>query len=144
MFGKIEHIIEVVIFRSRWLLAPFFLGLIVGIILLLIKFIQELVHLSTHVITATDTDIIIGILTLVDMSLVGALLLMIIFSGYEIFVSKIDVAEHADRGGPGLLDRISAKLSYRLIDVMPHSFCYQGHAPDKFLHYCKPHPVFVH
>ncbi|MCH7624230.1 MAG: YqhA family protein, partial [Nitrospinae bacterium] len=62
MFGKIEHIIEVVIFRSRWLLAPFFLGLIVGIILLLIKFIQELVHLSTHVITATDTDIIIGIL----------------------------------------------------------------------------------
>ncbi|MCH8313362.1 MAG: TIGR00645 family protein [Nitrospinae bacterium] len=97
MFGKIEHIIEVVIFRSRWLLAPFFLGLIVGIILLLIKFIQELVHLSTHVITATDTDIIIGILTLVDMSLVGSLLLMIIFSGYEIFVSKIDVAEHADR-----------------------------------------------
>ena len=48
------------------------------------------------------------------------------------------------RGGPGLLDRISAKLSYRLIDVMPHSFCYQGHGPDKFLHYCKPHPVFVH
>jgi len=63
----------------------------------LTKFIQELVHLSAHVITATETDIIIGILTLVDMSLVGSLLLMIIFSGYEIFVSKIDVAEHADR-----------------------------------------------
>ena len=49
-----------------------------------------------------------------------------------------------ERGGPGLLDRISAKLSYRLIDVMPHSFCYQGHAPDNFLLYCKPRPVFVH
>ena len=97
MSGKIEHTLELAIFRSRWLLAPFFLGLIVGIMLLLIKFIQELFHLSTHVVTATETEIIIGILTLVDMSLVGSLLLMIIFSGYEIFVSKIDVADHADR-----------------------------------------------
>jgi len=97
MPGKIEHSIETAIFRSRWLLAPFFLGLILGIVLLLIKFIQELIHLSMHVITATEADIIIGILTLVDMSLVGSLLLMIIFSGYEIFVSKIDVAQHADR-----------------------------------------------
>ncbi len=97
MSGKLEHFLEVAIFRSRWLLAPFFLGLNVGIVLLLTKFIQELVHLSIHVISATETDIIIGILTLVDMSLVGSLLLMIIFSGYEIFVSKIDVAEHADR-----------------------------------------------
>ena len=79
------------------MLAPFFLGLILGIVLLLIKFIQELIHLSMHVITATEADIIIGILTLVDMSLVGSLLLMIIFSGYEIFVSKIDVAQHTDR-----------------------------------------------
>ena len=97
MPGKIEHFIEVIIFRSRWLLAPFFLGLILGIVLLLIKFIQELIHLSMHVVTATEADIVIGILTLVDMSLVGSLLLMIIFSGYEIFVSKIDVADHADR-----------------------------------------------
>jgi len=48
------------------------------------------------------------------------------------------------RGGPVLLDSIAAKLSYRLIDVTPLVSCYQGHAPDKFLHYCKPHPVFVH
>jgi uncharacterized protein (TIGR00645 family) len=97
MPGKIEHLIEVVIFRSRWLLAPFFLGLIASIVLLLVKFVQELVHLSTHVVSASESDVIIGILTLVDMALVGSLLLMIIFSGYEIFVSKIDVAEHADR-----------------------------------------------
>jgi uncharacterized protein (TIGR00645 family) len=97
MSGKIEHLIEVVIFRSRWLLAPLFLGLIASIVLLLVKFFQELVHLSTHVLSASESDVIIGILTLVDMSLVGSLLLMIIFSGYEIFVSKIDVAEHADR-----------------------------------------------
>jgi uncharacterized protein (TIGR00645 family) len=97
MPGKIEHLLEVTIFRSRWLLAPFFLGLTVGIVLLLVKFIQELFHLTTHVVSASETDIVIGLLTLVDMALVGSLLLMIIFSGYEIFVSKIDVAQHADR-----------------------------------------------
>lgn len=97
MPGKIEHSLELAIFRSRWLLAPFFLGLIVSIVLLLIKFVQELIHLSSHVISVPEADVIIGILTLVDMALVGSLLLMIIFSGYEIFVSKIDVGEHADR-----------------------------------------------
>ena len=97
MSGKLEHFLETIIFRSRWLLAPFFVGLIVGIVMLLIKFIQELVHLSAHVISAPEAEIIIGLLTLVDMALVGSLLLMIIFSGYEIFVSKIDVAKHTDR-----------------------------------------------
>ena len=97
MLEKIEHGLEKVIFNSRWLLAPFFLGLVVGIALLFVKFAQELFHLAAHVITAPESDIIIGILALVDMALVGSLLLMIIFSGYEIFVSKIDVADHEDR-----------------------------------------------
>ena len=56
-----------------------------------------LYHLTLHVTTASEHAVIIGILALVDMALVGSLLLMIVFSGYEIFVSKIDVAEHADR-----------------------------------------------
>ena len=94
MSGKIEHGLEKFIFNSRWLLAPFFLGLVVSITLLLIKFCQELVHLSVHVVTATESDIIIGVLSLIDITLVGSLLLMIIFSGYEIFVSKIDVEGH--------------------------------------------------
>ena len=97
MTGKIEHSLELTIFNSRWLLAPFFLGLIIGIILLLIKFCQELFHLSIHVAATSESDVIIGILALIDITLVGSLLLMIIFSGYEIFVSKIDVAEHQDR-----------------------------------------------
>ena len=97
MLEKIERVLETTIFNSRWLLAPFFLGLVVGIALLFIKFAQELIHLTAHVITTPESDIIIGILTLVDMALVGSLLLMIIFSGYEIFVSKIDVADHKDR-----------------------------------------------
>lgn len=97
VLDKIEHCLESTIFRSRWLLAPFFLGLVVSIVLLFIKFSQELYHLSTHVTAATESEVVIGILTLIDMTLVGSLLLMIIFSGYEIFVSKIDVADHEDR-----------------------------------------------
>lgn len=97
MLGKIEDGLEATIFRSRWLLAPFYLGLVFSIILLFIKFAQEMWHMTTHVITSSEADVIVGILALVDMSLVGSLLLMIIFSGYEIFVSKIDVADHEDR-----------------------------------------------
>ncbi len=97
MSNKIENKLETIIFSSRWLLAPFYLGLVLSIILLFIKFTQELSHLSLVVFSANEHEIVIGILALIDMALIGSLLLMIIFSGYEIFVSKIDVAGHKDR-----------------------------------------------
>lgn len=97
MLAKIEKFLEEVIFQSRWLLAPFYLGLVFSIFLLFIKFAQELWHMTRYVFTASEADVIVEILALVDMSLVASLLLMIIFSGYEIFVSKIDVAGHEDR-----------------------------------------------
>ena len=94
---RIEHALEAVIFTSRWLLAPFYLGLVGGVLIMLIKFGQEFVHLVPHVLSAPESDIILMILTLVDMSLVANLLLIIIFSGYENFVSKINTAGHEDR-----------------------------------------------
>jgi len=94
---KIESGIESTIFRSRWLLAPFYLGLILSILLLFIKFSQELWHMAATVLVTSESETIVGILALIDMSLVASLLLMIIFSGYEIFVSKIDVEGHEDR-----------------------------------------------
>ncbi|MFT6275044.1 MAG: hypothetical protein ACJAZ0_001135 [Halioglobus sp.] len=97
MLEKIEHTLEATIFRSRWMLAPFYLGLVLSIILLFVKFVQELWHLASHVLTSSESDMIVGILALVDMSLVGSLLLMIIFSGYEIFISKIDTGDSKDR-----------------------------------------------
>jgi uncharacterized protein (TIGR00645 family) len=97
MSNKVENFLEKFIFKSRWLLAPFFVGLVISILLLLIKFAQELIHLTSHVITTPESQVIIGILALVDITLIGSLLLMIIFSGYEIFVSKIDVGDHSDR-----------------------------------------------
>ena len=93
----LENLIETIIFRSRWLLAPFFLGLVFSILLLFVKFSEELIHLTTDIFISSESDVIVGILALVDIALVGSLLLMIIFSGYEIFVSKIDVDTHEDR-----------------------------------------------
>ncbi|MGQ9427556.1 TIGR00645 family protein [Gilvimarinus sp. F26214L] len=97
MSNKFERGLESTIFNSRWLLAPFFLGLIVSIVVLLIKFTTYLAYLVQDLFAMEVGAVVTSILTLVDLSLVGSLLLMIIFSGYEIFVSKIDVSNHVDR-----------------------------------------------
>lgn len=94
---KLEHALEVLMFNSRWLLAPFYIGLVVGIFILLIKFTQEFLHVAAHMLSGSESEIILAILTLVDMSLVANLLLIIIFSGYENFVSKIDTGNNEDR-----------------------------------------------
>ncbi|BBK33592.1 uncharacterized protein (TIGR00645 family) [Stella humosa] len=97
MRTRIERRVESWIFHSRWLLAPFYLGLIVGLVILLIKFLQELFVFLPQTLSASQSDVILALLTLVDLVLVGNLVLMVIFSGYENFVSKIDVHNHPDR-----------------------------------------------
>jgi uncharacterized protein (TIGR00645 family) len=92
----IESVLEKTLFASRWLLAPFYLGLAISIAILLIKFVQELFHLAKMALVASESDAILGVLTLVDLSLTGSLLLIVIFSGYENFVSKIDHSGHRD------------------------------------------------
>ena len=97
MLKSIEHILEKVMFASRWLMAPFYLGLIICLIVLLITFCSELIHFFTGGMTFEETEIILFALTLIDLSFTGNLLLIVIFSGYENFVSKIDVANHEDK-----------------------------------------------
>jgi uncharacterized protein (TIGR00645 family) len=92
----VERLLENAIFASRWLLAPFYLGLALSIVVVLIKFIAEFFHLAVHAFTATESDVILGILALVDLTLMGSLLIIVIFSGYENFVSKIDHTGHKD------------------------------------------------
>lgn len=94
---QLEHLLEVLVFNSRWLLAPFYLGLVGAIGMLLMKFTQEFLHILPHAFDMKEGEFILAILSLVDMSLVASLLLIIVFSGYENFVSKIDTAGHEDR-----------------------------------------------
>ena len=94
--NKVEKIFETLIFASRWLLAPFYLGLAVSLVVLLIKFAGELFHIASHAFTSTESEVILGVLALVDLTLTGSLLIIVIFSGYENFVSKIDHSGHRD------------------------------------------------
>jgi uncharacterized protein (TIGR00645 family) len=95
--GGIEGIVERGLFASRWLMAPFYLLMVLALGALLVKFCQELFTMLPQVLEMKDTDVILAILTLIDLSLAGNLLLMVVFSGYENFVSKMDVGDHQDR-----------------------------------------------
>ena len=97
MIKFIEHLLESVIFRSRWMLAPMYVGLVGGLGILLVKFVQEFFHIASHVLEAQEQEVVLSLLALVDITLVANLLIMVIFSGYENFVSKIDVADSEDR-----------------------------------------------
>jgi len=92
-----ERCIEKTIFNSRWLLAPIYLGLAFSLLLLLVKFAQKSYVMVSNVFTISSDDTIIGILSLVDLSLMGNLLLMIMFGGYQNFVSQLDFDGHKDK-----------------------------------------------
>ena len=93
---SIESLFEKTLFASRWLLAPFYFGLAVGVAILLIKFLQELFHLAVTAFAVSEAEAILGVLSLVVLARTGSLLLIVIFSGYENFVSKIDHTSHRD------------------------------------------------
>ena len=91
---RLEHGLELLIFNSRWLLAPIYVGLVLSVLLLLVKFVQEFVHILARMFTSSGGDVILAVLTLVDLSLVANLLLIVNNSGYENFVSKIHTEAH--------------------------------------------------
>lgn len=114
---NVESVLESLVFRSRWLLAPFFVGLIVAIVALLIKFGEELLTLGLGIFSRTEHDLIVSILTLIDTALVASLLLIIAFSGYENFVSKIGTGEHEDR--PAWMGKVGfADLKIKLMGAI--------------------------
>jgi uncharacterized protein (TIGR00645 family) len=94
---RIERIIETILFNSRWILAPFYLGLIVSLLLLGVHFMVKLAVFIPKAVSLDESEIILGVLGLIDLVFVGNLILIVIFSGYENFVSRIDVGGDHDR-----------------------------------------------
>ena len=92
----IERAIEKFLFASRWLLTPFFIALALSLLVLLVKMGQAFYEFALHAWAGTESDAILGILGLIDLTLTGSLIIIVIFSGYENFVSRIDAAEHPD------------------------------------------------
>ena len=106
----IESTVERLIFVSRWLMAPIYLGLILVLGVLMVKFIEELYHFVPLVLDLKDTDVILMTLTLLDLSLAASLVLMMVFAGYENFVSRIDTGSLDRPAWMGTLDFGGLKL----------------------------------
>jgi len=92
-----ERWLEATLFASRRLMAPFYLGLVFALVALLVVFVTELVDEVSHIMDMTPESVILMALSLIDLSLAGNLLLIVIFSGYENFVSKLDTGDRQDR-----------------------------------------------
>jgi len=120
MGNRGEKFFEQIIFASRWVQAPLYLGLIVGGILYAYKFTVELIHLCLTINEITESALMLGVLTLVDITMVANLLVMVIIGGYSTFVSRIDIENHEDK--PDWLQKVDAgtlkvKLAGSLVGV---------------------------
>jgi uncharacterized protein (TIGR00645 family) len=93
---RVELGFESILFNSRWLMAPFYLGLVISLVVLLYKFVVLLWEMIHIIPRATEADVILGVLSLIDVSLTANLILIVVFSGYENFVSRIDPQGHPD------------------------------------------------
>ena len=93
---RLEHASERFLFASRWLLAPLYVGMVVALVAIAIKFFQELWHLVVHIIEADGNEVVLGVLALLDLALLANLVIIVIFAGYENFVSKIASARDAE------------------------------------------------
>jgi len=98
-------------YASRWIMAPVFLGMSMILLVLALKFFQELYHFIPHILEIDEGQIILKLLTFIDLTLVGSLTLIVMFSGYENFVSRLDIGDDAEKlGWLGTHDYGSLKL----------------------------------
>ena len=107
----VETRFERTLFASRWLMAPMYLGLAVSLAMLMVVFLREVAYYAPQLMTLSSEDTILAVLTLIDLTLAGNLLLIVLFSGYENFVSKLDIADTVDRPSwMGMVDFSGLKM----------------------------------
>lgn len=106
-----ERFIENTMYASRWLLAPIYFGLSLALLALALKFFQEVYHILPHVFALEEATLILKLLSLIDMALVGGLLVMVMISGYENFVSQLDIDDGKEKlNWLGKMDSGSLKM----------------------------------
>ena len=111
---RIARAIETIVRLSRWLVAPFLLGLVVGLATLLYAFVAKLAEFIINVRGTPTDEIIVGILKIVDFTLVANLIVIVICSGYENFLARIAPADHA-KWPEGLIGIGFSGLKQRLL-----------------------------
>ncbi|ELA9196614.1 TIGR00645 family protein [Vibrio parahaemolyticus] len=105
-----EKLLEKILYSSRWLMAPVYLGLSLVLLALSVKFFQITLTMIPQILDISGNNVILTTLTLIDIALVGGLIVMVMFSGYENFISKLDIDENSDKlGWLGTLDTGSLK-----------------------------------
>jgi uncharacterized protein (TIGR00645 family) len=146
-----ERMFEQLMYRSRWILAPIYLGLSLALFALGVKFFQELWHLVWHILSMKEADLVLVILSLIDMAMVGGLLVMVMMSGYENFVSTLQVDEGEEKlAWLGTMDASSLKMkiaasivaisSIHLLKIFMNA---EKTENDKLLWYTVIHMTFV-
>ncbi len=138
--SKLHLFIEAIIFESRWLQAPLYLGLIVALAIYAYQFMLELAHLVSKIGGISETDIMLTVLGLVDVVMIANLLIMVIIGGYETFVSRLELDDHPDQ--PEWLAHMNAgmlkvKLAVSLIGIssidLLRTFINADHLEDRVI-----------
>jgi uncharacterized protein (TIGR00645 family) len=94
---KIEHGLEKLMYASRWILAPIYAGMSLALVGLFVKFFQELFHFLPNILNITDGDLVLTLLSLIDLTLVASLTVIVMFSGYENFVSQLNLDDTTEK-----------------------------------------------
>ena len=147
----IERTLERLIYGSRWLMAPIYLGMSVVLIGLAVKFFQEIYHFVPLIIHGAESDMVLTILSLIDMVLVGGLIVMVMLSSYENFVSRLDLAENDEKldwlgkmDSTSLKNKVAASIvaisSIHLLKLFMNA---QNVPNDKLFWYVVIHLTFV-
>lgn len=148
---RLERFFENSMYAARWLLAPIYFGLSFGLLALTLKFFQEVYHVLPHIFDVSESELVLLLLSLIDLSLVGGLLVMVMISGYENFVSQLDIDENKEKlNWLGKMDSGSLKLKVAASIVAISSihllrmFMEAQKIPnDKLLWYVVIHMTFV-
>lgn len=147
----LEKLIERAIYSARWILAPIYLGLSLALLALGIKFFQEIFHVLPVILQVAEADLILVVLSLIDIALVGGLIVMVMLSSYESFVSRLDATDDTEKlGWLGKMDYTSLKnkvassiVAISSIHLLKIFMDTQNVANDKLLWYVLIHITFV-
>jgi uncharacterized protein (TIGR00645 family) len=147
----VDAIVERIMYASRWLLAPIYLGLSLALVALGIKFFQEIFHVLPHIFEMSEADLVLVVLSLIDIALVSGLIIMVMFTSYENFVSRIDLSDDTEKlSWLGTLDtstlksKVAASIvaisSIHLLKIFVNAANVEN---DKLLWYVVIHITFV-
>ncbi len=147
----LERFIENFIYSARWILAPIYVGLSIALLLLGIKFFQEAFHVLPVILEITEADLVLVVLSLIDLALVGGLIVMVMLSSYESFVSRLDIGDSTEKlGWLGKMDYTSLKnkvassiVAISSIHLLKIFMDTQNIANDKLVWYVVIHLTFV-